>query len=280
MGCGRSGTTIMGFILGNGETCLDLGEVADFLKRKGEPNGFEPETPNGRFWKAVTAHVVGGLPDVFEENISSSLTAVERHAHFVPLLCGFVSKDKIRKYRQYVQFVYDGVKKEAGEYSFFIDSSKYPGRAYLLAKHLKMYDVCIIHLVRHPVKLIRSFGDKEKKQGNKNLLSANLYYFVINLFCLLVKLTCSNTPFIKVKYEDVIARPAETLDEIAKRLKVNLDGPIRKIREGGPLDRGFIFNGNRMRIKEKVVLRAPGEPKSAPGFDWALTMLCNYFWYR
>jgi hypothetical protein len=35
MGCGRSGSTILGFILNNGNSCLDLGEVIDFLKRKG-----------------------------------------------------------------------------------------------------------------------------------------------------------------------------------------------------------------------------------------------------
>jgi len=33
MGCGRSGTTILGVALGKGNKCLDLGEVVNFLKR-------------------------------------------------------------------------------------------------------------------------------------------------------------------------------------------------------------------------------------------------------
>src|SRR5688572_10440001 len=63
-GCGRSGTTILGFALGSIGRAIDLGEILDFVKFKGRPNGFGPGTPNHEFWDSVMRNVsskLGGL---------------------------------------------------------------------------------------------------------------------------------------------------------------------------------------------------------------------------
>jgi hypothetical protein len=60
-GCGRSGTTILGFALGSMGRTIDLGEVVDFVKFKGRPNGFGPDTPNYSFWDDVMRDVAAKL---------------------------------------------------------------------------------------------------------------------------------------------------------------------------------------------------------------------------
>lgn len=53
VGCGRSGSTLMGFALGNIAGALDLGEVMDFLRFRGHPNGFDSDSDNYQFWDGV-----------------------------------------------------------------------------------------------------------------------------------------------------------------------------------------------------------------------------------
>ena len=65
MGCGRSGTTILGYILGNGEKACDLGELIDFIKREGQPNGFGLETENGQFWHTIRQRMKGDIGVIF-----------------------------------------------------------------------------------------------------------------------------------------------------------------------------------------------------------------------
>lgn len=280
MGCGRSGTTIMGFVLGNGECCLDLGEATDFLKREGEPNGFGPETANGKFWAAVAQRVLQEIPDIFKGQNKAELSAVERHERFLPLILNSISKEKVSNYKRYAQVLYDNIAREADGYGCFIDSSKYPGRGYLLSKYLDNFDVYIVHLVRDPAKVVKSFGDKDKNQGYKNIFHANIYYFVINFFCFLVRLSCGKDKYIKVKYEDVVSSAEDTLQRISNKSGIDFDVPIKRIKGGEPLRRGYIFNGNRMRMKQEVTLKGPSEPSSSLGLGGVLTMLCNYIWYK
>lgn len=64
--CGRSGTTIFGYLLGNVRGVIDLGEVNEWLRFNGKPNGFGAGTENHDFWDHVMARFIdnwGSVPD-------------------------------------------------------------------------------------------------------------------------------------------------------------------------------------------------------------------------
>ena len=54
MGCGRSGTTLLGVILGNSRGALNVGELVDYPKFSGIPSGFDAESDNFKFWEKVS----------------------------------------------------------------------------------------------------------------------------------------------------------------------------------------------------------------------------------
>ena len=163
------------------------------------------------------------------------------------------------------------------------NSSKYPGRAFLLYSLLRNFDVCILHIVRHPVKVIESFGDKRKRddQGYKGYISANFYYFIVNLFSSAVRLRVSNRKYLKIRYEDLLQMPKETLGKIASKFEIDLQEVSDKIDKNESLKRGFIFNGNRMSMGEdtELTLKKSGNLAFDKTIKNALVMLINRVWY-
>ena len=94
------------------------------------------------------------------------------------------------------------------------------------------FDVCILHLVRHPIEVIESFGDLTKKddQGYKGYISANVYYFLINLFCWLVGLKVGRRRYLKIRYEDFLLNPKKTLGKIALRFDIDLQRAVVELK--------------------------------------------------
>ena len=283
MGCGRSGTTILGVALGNGRQCLDLGEVVDFLKRKGVPNSYGPETETGKFWEAVTKSVVNQNKDIFDEALVDQLTSLERHNKFPLTYFGLLKNSARRDYSTYINSLYSCISKNSQNTSSYIDSSKYPGRALLLSSHLVDFDVSILHIVRHPVKVIESFSDKSKRddQGYKSYISANFYYFVINLFCSAARFRVSSRNYLKIRYEDLLQMPKETLDTIASKFEIDLQTVSDSIDKNEPLRKGFIFNGNRMSMGKdtELILKKSGKLAFDRTIKNAVTVLINRVWY-
>lgn len=283
MGCGRSGTTILGVALGNGHGCLDLGEVIDFLKRRGVPNSYGPETKTGQFWGEVTNCIVDQEKDIFDERSVDQLTRLERHNNFPLAFFGLNKRSALLDYSDYTNSLHGCISKNSEDISVYIDSSKYPGRAFLSYSLLRDFDVSILHIVRHPVKVVASFGDKRKRdeQGYKGYISANFYYFVINLFCSAVRFRVCSRKYLKIRYEDLLEAPHETLGKIASQFEIDLQRVGDLIDQNEPLKKGFIFNGNRMSMGKDTELRLKKSRKLP--FDRtiknAVVLLINRMWY-
>lgn len=278
MGCGRSGTTIMGFLLGNGENSLDLGEVMDFLKRRGEPNEFGPETANGIFWKAVKTGVLQERMEIFNEKTITRLSKMEDHAAFLPIYAGLLPKRLIQEYAEYANSLYRNIIKNAENTEFFIDSSKYPGKALLLSMLLENLDLYVLHIVRNPIGVVGSLTQKRPLKRSKSFWEANLYYFTINLYCFLIKLRLHKKQYLKVRYEKILEEPETTLKKISNHTGIQLDPVLEKIEKKQPLNHGFIFNGNRMRVKKEVRLERPKRNYDRT-FKNSATIAINGFWY-
>lgn len=59
----------------------------------------------------------------------------------------------------------------------------------------------------------------------------------------------------KVQYEELIQQPEATLRGIGDRFGLDVGDVIQKVERDMPLRRGYVFNGNRMRMQEQVVFR-------------------------
>ena len=84
----------------------------------------------------------------------------------------------------------------------------------------------------------------------------NIYYFVSNAYCSIVSLILKKKGFIliKVRYEDLIKDPEQTLNKIGDNLKLDLSDLIMKISRKELINIGFLFDGNRIRLKPSLIL--------------------------
>jgi CxxC motif-containing protein len=60
---------------------------------------------------------------------------------------------------------------------------------------------------------------------------------------------------VTVTYEDMVNQPVKMLSEIEKMLDVDLKSAINKIKSNTPLSVGMLFDGNRIRLKDEIVVQ-------------------------
>jgi hypothetical protein len=257
-GCGRSGTTILGFVFGNMARAVDLGEVLDVIKFKGRPNGFGPETPNHQFWEGVIRDVqeeLGGLDYV---KLAALQSRLDTHWAVLKLRLGWrPPAAELTEYRRFLRVLYDRLQADE-RFDVLIDSSKYPSRLDHL-RHIYPDDrVRVLHVVRDPIDLARAFRNPEQSQP-KSFGETLLYAFAVNTLVAWVSRGLGCGRYVRMQYEAFVARPEHQVRQVADAFGLDALQAIHRISAGEPLLRGFIFNGNRMRTQATVRLerRAP-----------------------
>jgi hypothetical protein len=180
-----------------------------------------------------------------------------------------------------------------------VDSSKEITRALFLLRFVPGSRV--IHLVRHPEKVLQSnFYRLEKGSGFKFLrmrftpsrwfgpflFASAAAWMVGNIMAEVVRLF-GRDRFLRVRYEDLIASPVEQLDRIEKFAGVSLEEVKRRVREKQPFDVGHNIGGNYMRMAGSFVVdprkaSRKGLPKRYSLMVHALCwpLLWKYGYYR
>jgi hypothetical protein len=179
MGAGRSGSTILDILLGNGEDILSCGELNRYISRQGKPSAwFRIEnSPTAIFWKKIGTKLRDKFPDGIEFSQLKKLSRkYEYHSGIFNL--GFDKKEWSR-YSHFISSLYETIFENISQ-STIVDSSKYSYRALKVAEILP-YEIGFIYLKRDPRGVVESFA-----KGiliPKPWLSANLYYLLNNLLC-------------------------------------------------------------------------------------------------
>ncbi|MCF8095918.1 MAG: sulfotransferase, partial [Desulfobacteraceae bacterium] len=152
-----------------------------------------------------------------------------------------------------------------------VDSSKEITRALFLMRFVPGSRV--VHLVRHPEKVLQSnFYRLEKGSGFKFLrmrftprrwfgpflFASAAAWMIGNIMAEVVRLF-GRDRFLRIRYEDLIASPLEQLDRIEKFAGVSLAEVKRRVREKQPFNVGHNIGGNHMRMAGSFVL----DPKKA-----------------
>jgi len=275
MGAGRSGTTLVDIVLGNGKKIFSCGEILKFFSLRGVPHGFSEDTKIFQFWKRVEKIFFLRNHDTYEE-LSDLTKSFESHSSFFFTMFGLHSKAKKLRYKNTMQNLFESISEESGR-SIFIDSSKYPGRLIALSRCLS-HKIHVIHIKRDPVFVVRSFLKKNIEQPSKNLISANIYYFIISFFCFIVKKMITNVDFIEIKYEDFISTPQSVLKNISNEFDIDLSYIAKKINDNDELSVGYLFEGNRIRLKSSLKL-INSDSTLKKDFTYYFTRLFNLPWY-
>lgn len=276
IGAGRSGTTLLEIMIGNGRNIFNCGELNRFPKRKGVPPLYPETSKKFLFWKKIFTSMECSKSELIEQEVFHK--KYEYHLGFIKQFFSSSKNEAHKAYKNFLDKLYNSIFENIKE-DIITDSSKYPGRAYQLSSTLGKYDISYIYIKRDPVDVIQSFRKKQIEQPSKNWLSANLYYFIVNFLCKLsIFILKDKHKIIEIKYEDLVNNPVDTMLKIEEKLDINLSNTIDKIKRKEPLQIGYLFDGNRIRLNEnlkEIKKRKVTKLKTVDSF----TRLVNFFLY-
>jgi hypothetical protein len=277
IGAGRSGTTLLDIILGNNSDSISLGEINRYFLRNGVPPKRKTTSDVGKFWFGYNSK----FGSCFQNDFTHMKEVFRRHEYHSNIFKAF-NKYAETDYINTLKAQYN-ILKEHTDKNVLIESSKYPGRAINLSNFLKAEDLLLkfVYLKKDPVSVIESFKKTQIEQPSKGFLNANLYYLLVNIICELtiVLLRKRGHHTTVIKYEDLLEDPQNTLLKIQKDLDLNLNDIIHKINQKSTLTTGFLFDGNRIRLKETLTLRSL-EKNKQKDFKYFFTRAFNYLIYR
>jgi hypothetical protein len=192
MGTARSGSTLLGTLLGEADDVFFAGELCDWAYLDGTST-----VPRSRpFWEKVRSRI-GPLP-----RRSSSYKRLFEHP------AGMVSQISQRRLRQdYERLTFNVIKAVAEESgcSIIVDSSHFPRRAQVLRRLLGPEQVRLVFLVRRPSSVAQSL----RKTGKKGFVQGNFYMAVVGVMAWLTYLTHPRRHRAIVSYEQMVRAPLE-----------------------------------------------------------------------
>ena len=224
-GFGRSGSTLLERLLAELPGVCAAGEVVHLWQRgvrEGERCGCGELFPACPFWRQIGSAAFGGWDRVDVDQVSRLRAGVDR-SRFVPLL----SEEHLRRrflpglddYLAYYLRAYTAIA-EVSKSEVVIDSSKHASLAYCLRSQADL-DLRVVHMVRDSRAVAYSWSKvvsrpettTETHLARYSATSAATRWNVQNgELELLARL---GTPTLRIRYEDLVREPADTLRVIA-----------------------------------------------------------------
>jgi len=280
IGAGRSGTTLLDIILGNNPKLFSAGELNRFPIRNGVCPNIGKETASYKFWEGFKTDFLNRNKDYRLDEINSLINKYEYHAAIFKIALGNKSSKSRERYFDYLRNFFDTLSDRVDK-EIIVDSSKYPCRGYFMAQLFKS-DIGFIYIKRNPVDVSHSFAKKDLEQPPKNWFMTNLYLFCVNHLCnFVLKKVEKDCKVVRIKYDSLVENPVETLSSIQKELNIDLSNCIEVIKRDDYLFPGLLFDGNRLRMKEKIKLEKKdnSNPRKL-SFNDKITMWFNGSWWR
>jgi len=159
--------------------------------------------------------------------------------------------------------------------SHVLDSSKVPSRGLFLAKYLP--ETCLVHIVRHPLGCVAShywrlkIGDTYLAQRRPYhgplrplaYVEAAAMWLAGNLaYELIARVNPSRA--IRIRYEDLCARPRDELDRLGATLGVPVAGVAERVAGDAAFSTGHMLGGNPVRHEGKVAFDPSRQERRAP----------------
>ena len=281
IGAARSGTTLLDIILGNNKEIFSAGELNRFTEY------------DGLIRNARDMHVRKFWQDVNQDLLSKGFKApieyfkmsqqFENHKNFWNILFSKSKSSSFKKYAAYQKGLFEAIFKNANNtqpVKYIIDSSKYPLRGYFLSKIFSK-SISFIYIKRNPSDVATSFQKKNIEQRPKNLGMAHLYMLFVNSICeYIIRLLSKNFKTSTIYYERLIFNTVETLSQIENNLNIDLGIAKDKIKNNEKLAVGYLFEGNRLRLEEKISFSRTERSSPINVFNKILMPMHKMIWYR
>lgn len=278
IGAGRSGTTLLDIILGNTSSSISLGEINRFFKRAGIP----PKRANNDevflFWEKIKKDFDEKFPGTNYDDLAKVFHRNEYHSTVIKNVIRGCDQEYMILLSSHYNVIFDNVIEEN-----VVESSKYPLRAFNISKALKDQDINVkyIYIKKDPVKVVKSFTKKDIEQPSKNFIASNIYYLLVNMLCSFIvkRLKRKGHKTYEITFEKLMNDPVGSLRSLADEFNMDLSEVESLISAKKALSTGFLFDGNRIRIKDALFLRVQ-EKEEKKDFKFYLIRGFNFLVYR
>lgn len=278
IGAARSGTTLLDIVLGNSNNAISLGEINRFFKRNGIPPKRSKHNKVFVFWKNIRLKIEDNLVNINYEELDNTFNRNEYHSRFFKSVFKRNDKNYIETLRVKYKILTNNIQE-----NLLIESSKYPVRALNISNYVNgsLFEIKYVFIRKDPVKVVASFRKKNLEQPAKGFLAANIYYLTVNFLCFITMtlLKKRGHKVFSFKHEDFLDNPEKTLIELSSKLDIDLKQILNKIYNNTALNTGFLFDGNRIRLKETLFLQIQKE-KEKKDYKYYFIRIFNYIVYR
>lgn len=252
LGAGRSGSTILATVLNSHSKIKAVGELHHFFSylKDGDHCSCGRSIYTCEFW----AKVAESLPDSFKmnsEKYEKLSRRMEYHSSIPRHLMGLSDNDEFEEYERVQKTIINAIDDQDDSSEYILDSAKYIGRFLSLRKIYKS-KVKGIFLIRDLRGVIWSF--KKKVQTQNQPLRTFFYYVIINSLSQFLSFLPGYT-ILKVRYEDLVDKPSETLHKIGDFLELDLSGCANGIKSNKAFSIPHIIGGNRLKKDSSVTIK-------------------------
>lgn len=275
-GLGRSGTTLLERLLGQLPEVAPLGEVVHLWERgvlADEPCGCGRPFLTCPFWRGVGERAFGGWTAMLAERVLALRHRVDRTRRLAR-----IAHEDLPEYVRAYRRVYQAAA-EAAQARTVVDSSKHASLAYCLLE--AGVDVHIVQVVREPRAVAHSWRRTVARPEDGRPMTrwgparTAVHWTAQNLALELLALR--GAPVTRVRYEDLLTAPHETLTSLA--LDLGFTAPRLPFLHGTTayLTTAHTASGNPMRFTAGAVELARddswlrGLPRHHRGLVAALT---------
>jgi Sulfotransferase family len=223
-GSGRTGSTLLGQLLGQIDGFFSIGEARNLWQRgliEGRKCGCGRSVRDCPSWSAIIDRAFGSVDAVGASRLSALAGRRDRARSIPPLLMRrrAATSPAIDEYARALTSLYGAIRGET-TCRVIVDSSKSP----VYAEQLDLIAgarVCVVHLIRDPratayswlrKKALPDFDDERLMARQSPLTSARRWFKAQILTELLWRRRAAR--YLLVRYEDLVQRPADTLMRI------------------------------------------------------------------
>jgi hypothetical protein len=276
-GYGRSGSTLLERILSSNQKMFGVGELFHLLRLINGKNNFcscGNEIHQCDFWSKIIAKI----------NAEYDIEQTKQDRKFFESITGIFSciakRLKKQNYQDYTKEIFSEIfKLVPSETKYIIDSSKTARNSLVRPVLLSnLFDVKVIHLIRDGRGCMWSNlkGSNQKLEAGVDPtipfagLRTALNWPVANSGAHFFQLLNSQESYCRVKYENFVENPENSLAKIGDFLGVDFAAQINMLKLEQKVPLGHQLDGNRLRKKEKIILQPDLEWKSKLGFEYRL----------
>jgi len=271
-GWGRSGSTLMGTILGQLEGFVHMGELRHIWGRGLIENrlcGCGVPLQQCEHWKAVLAKAFGAENGVDPREMIRLRERGTRTQHipFMYLPGGAeLMRNRLGKFLTSLESLYRSIGEVTG-CRVIVDSSKNPAYGYALAT-IPAIELYVLHLVRDPRAVAFSwlrrklYGEKQGYMEQMAPISSSIKWNLWNMGTSRLRKSAVNSMLLR--YEDLVAKPRDAVQSIIDMIQERVPVPPSVTEESVDIGVSHTAWGNPNRLETgTVTLRSDDEWKVA-----------------